>query len=101
MSILHDKDVGTCVKMVLAGHAHCGGFCTDAHGIHHCTFESPLYSEPGVPDKGAFCRVDVCDSEVRIVGFTNKLSEYQEADARGHVLINPGELCERVLPLRY
>jgi hypothetical protein len=30
------------VVAVLAGHDHTGGFATDAQGIHHITFESPL-----------------------------------------------------------
>jgi manganese-dependent ADP-ribose/CDP-alcohol diphosphatase len=99
MSVLQDHRLGKCVQMVISGHAHCGGFCTDEHGIHHLTFETPMYTEPGMADKGAFCRVDVLEKEVRIIGYTPKLSAFQEEDARGHVLENPG-LCERVLPLR-
>jgi len=32
----------SCIKAVLCGHDHAGGYAKDAQGVHHVTFHSPL-----------------------------------------------------------
>ncbi|XP_075435727.1 manganese-dependent ADP-ribose/CDP-alcohol diphosphatase isoform X3 [Ascaphus truei] len=37
----------SCVVCYIAGHDHSGGYCRDAHGIHHVTMEGVIESPPG------------------------------------------------------
>lgn len=53
-------DGGGHVLAYIAGHAHQGGYNTDAAGIHHRTLEAPLEIPPG---SFAFGTVDVYDRE--------------------------------------
>ena len=42
LEVLHSEEAGGCVAAVLCGHDHFGRYHRDEHGVHHCTFCSPL-----------------------------------------------------------
>eukprot|EP01064_Diplonema_japonicum_P030223 TRINITY_DN507_c0_g3_i1.p1 TRINITY_DN507_c0_g3~~TRINITY_DN507_c0_g3_i1.p1 ORF type:complete len:323 (+),score=49.67 TRINITY_DN507_c0_g3_i1:69-1037(+) len=64
VSLLH-KHPSTVVA-VLCGHNHNGGRCVDEAGIRHITFESPLETDPSVPDCSAVA--DVFPDKISIRG---------------------------------
>jgi hypothetical protein len=54
-----------CIKAVICGHDHSGGYTRDENGIHHITFPSPL----NVGSDG-FCHghIDVYDDGLEVTG---------------------------------
>eukprot|EP01130_Rhizamoeba_saxonica_P017123 TRINITY_DN8166_c0_g1_i2.p1 TRINITY_DN8166_c0_g1~~TRINITY_DN8166_c0_g1_i2.p1 ORF type:complete len:306 (-),score=53.95 TRINITY_DN8166_c0_g1_i2:24-941(-) len=62
LKILHDYD---CVKAVLAGHEHSGGYILDTKDIHHVTLASPLHCEL---DSTAYGLVRVYPDRIEVIG---------------------------------
>jgi len=62
LQIVHSK---SCVKAILAGHDHSGGFTRDEHGIYHCTFKAVLEAPLG---KNAHCTIQVYSNKLVIKG---------------------------------
>jgi len=62
LDIIYKKD---CVKAVLAGHDHKGGFVKDKYGIYHRTFEAVLEAPPG---KNAHCTIQVYPNKLVVNG---------------------------------
>jgi manganese-dependent ADP-ribose/CDP-alcohol diphosphatase len=54
-----------CVKAILAGHDHGGGFIRDEHGIYHCTFKAALEAPIG---QNAHCTIEVYSDKLIIKG---------------------------------
>jgi manganese-dependent ADP-ribose/CDP-alcohol diphosphatase len=67
MDLIHRYN---CVKVVLAGHDHKGGYSIDSHGVHHRTLEAALECPPGTD---AFGSVYVYDDRISLVG-TNRMA---------------------------
>uniref|UniRef100_A0A7S4HNU4 Calcineurin-like phosphoesterase domain-containing protein n=1 Tax=Odontella aurita TaxID=265563 RepID=A0A7S4HNU4_9STRA len=42
LEVMRSEEAGGCVAAVLCGHDHNGNYHQDEHGVHHCTFVSPL-----------------------------------------------------------
>ena len=42
LAAIRSDEAGGCVAAVLCGHDHAGHYFRDEHGVHHCTFSSPL-----------------------------------------------------------
>ena len=42
LEAIRSEEAAGCVAAVLCGHDHFGGYHRDEHGVHHCTFCSPL-----------------------------------------------------------
>ena len=92
---------GRCVQFVFTGHRHSGGFHTDEHGIHHCSFESPLHASEN--ELGVFARAEIDAENIRITGYAPKPNDFQMPEnSFGRVLESddPMVLQTRVLPLR-
>jgi len=62
LEIVHSK---ACVKAILAGHDHSGGFIRDGHDIYHCTFKAVLEAPLG---KNAHCTIQVYANRLVIKG---------------------------------
>jgi len=63
LEIIYSKP--NCVKAILAGHDHSGGFKRDEHGIYHCTFKSVLEAPIG---QNAYCTIKVYSHKLVIKG---------------------------------
>ncbi|KAJ4786634.1 Manganese-dependent ADP-ribose/CDP-alcohol diphosphatase [Rhynchospora pubera] len=68
MKIIHKFK---CVKACFSGHDHKGGYCVDAHGIHHRCLEAALECPPGTD---AYGYVDVYCDRLSLVGFNRMAS---------------------------
>jgi len=65
LEVIRSEPAAGCVVAVLCGHDHFGGYHRDEHGVHHCTFCSPLNRG----DEGsAFGLVNVRDDSLEVVG---------------------------------
>jgi manganese-dependent ADP-ribose/CDP-alcohol diphosphatase len=63
LEIIYSKS--NCVKAILAGHDHKGGFIRDEHGIYHCTFKAALEAPIG---QNAHCTIEVYSEKLIIKG---------------------------------
>jgi len=63
LEIIYAKS--NCVKAILSGHDHKGGFIRDEHGIYHCTFKAVLEAPIG---QNAHCTIHVFSNKLVIKG---------------------------------
>jgi len=63
LEIIYSKS--NCVKAILAGHDHKGGFIRDEQGIYHCTFKGALEAPIG---QNCYCTIEVYSDKLIIKG---------------------------------